>query len=231
MKLRSISLRGASLAATFALVLTAPSYAQTGGASSLRADTVRPVNPIVVKAPSEPKAGNFTTEQRFEWFIDNTMGTGSLVAGAIGAGMGTGLNHPNMRGDTGEKFAQQYEMRLAGSLTGSAAEASLGVIWREDPRYFRMPTGSFGKRVRNVIRMTLVAYRSDGSLAPAYARYIGIASSSFLTTSWEEHGYCVHDAVLGTFTGFLGRMGGNAFQEFWPSIKPHLLRHLHPVRL
>jgi len=230
MRLRSISWRKVTVAAIFALLPTAPSYAQTGGASGVRADAVGPVNPIILKTPSERGAGNFTAEQRFEWFIDNTMGTGSLVAGALSAGIGTGLNHPNIRGDAGEKFTQQYEMRLAGSFTGSAAEASLGAIWSEDPRYFRVPTESFGKRVRNVIKMTFAAYRGSGSLAPAYARYVGIAGSSFLTASWGEEDYSLHEAVLGTFTGFPGRMGSNAFQEFWPSVKPHLLRHLPSMR-
>jgi hypothetical protein len=73
--------------------------------------------------------------------------------------------------------------------------------------------------------MTFVAYRSDGNPAPAYARYIGIASNNFLSNSWRASSEAnLHDAVLRTLTGFLGRMGSNALQEFWPDVKRHMFR-------
>lgn len=226
MRLRSISLRGVPFALIFALLLAAPSKAQTG-ASTVSADYLRPGIQVIPGNESGQSAGNFRSEQRIEWLLDNTIGTGSLVAGAIGTEFGSALGNGDGRWSAGESFVRRYEMHLAGTATGNALEAASGAIWGEDPRYFRAAPESFGKRLRNVIRMTFVAYRSDGHLAPAYARYIGITGSSFLVDYWEPSGAAsLHDAALYTLGGFLGRMGGNAFQEFWPSIKPHLLRHL-----
>jgi len=212
MKLCSVCLRRAPLAMVFALSLAATGNAQA-----------------IPNSASDESAVHFTAGQRLEWFVDNTIGTGSLAADGASAGIGTAFNTPGMRGSSAESFVRRYEMHLAATAAGNALEAASGAIWGEDPRYFRVPTESFGKRLRNVIRMTFVAYRSDGHLAPAYGRYIGITGSSFLATSWGENAYSLHEAVLSTLGGFLGRMGSNAFQEFWPSVKPHLLRHLSPV--
>jgi hypothetical protein len=232
MRLGTFPFRGFPLVLMFAaLLLARPSNAQTQSVG-VSADHSRPGSDVAANSLGDKSTKNFTYDQRFEWFIDNTAGTGSLVADAVSAGIGTGLNSPGARGGTGQSFTQRYEMHLAGASAANGMEASLGAIWSEDPRYFPVPTESFGRRLRNVIKMTFVAYRRDGNLAPAYARYLGVTGSSFLTASWEANGDAnLHDAILGTLTGFLGRMGGNAFQEFWPSVKPHLLHHMSSLRL
>lgn len=229
MRLRSVSLRSASLLLILGLLPAASSNAQTT-ASPLQGVSLRSSTQSAPSPASDRGAGHFSTEQRFAWFVDSTIGTGSLVAGAIGAGFAAGIGTRDERGGA-NGFVGRYEMHLAEASAGNALEAASGAIWGEDPRYFRAPPESFGKRVRNVIRMTFVAYRGDGHVAPAYARYIGIAGGSFLANYWEPGGAAsLHDAALCALGGFLGRMGGNAFQEFWPSVKPHLARHIPLVR-
>lgn len=169
---------------------------------------------------SDERAKTLTNDQRLQWFVENTMGPRSVIAGMVSVGMGTALNRPQEYGRTAQGFAQRYEMRFAGIAAGNAMEATLGAIWKENPRYYRAPNEHFGRRVRSIIKMTFMAYRSDGNLAPAYARYIGIAGNNFLSNSWRPTSEAnLHDAALRTLTGFLGRMGSNALQEFWPDVK------------
>ena len=223
MKQWTVSSRGLPLLVMFAFLLGArPGNAQTRD-SGLAADHPRPGSEAILDHESDESTKDITNGQRLEWFVENTFGPRSLVAGAVSAGLGTDLDNPRRYGGIGQGFGRRYEMHLADTSTGNAMEATLGAIWREDPRYYRVPTESFGRRVRNVIRMTFVAYRSDGNPAPAYARYIGIAGSNFLANSWEANSEAnLHGAALRTLTGFLGRMGSNAFQEFWPNVKPRL---------
>jgi hypothetical protein len=104
-------------------------------------------------------------------------------------------------------------------------EAGLGQIWGEDPRYFRAEKGPFGNRVLNVVKLTFAARRSDGNVAPAYARFISISGNNFLANTWRPDSEAdAHHAILRILLGFAGRMGGNAFQEFGPDVKRHLLR-------
>ena len=111
-------------------------------------------------------------------------------------------------------------MRLTGISTGNAMEAGLGALWHEDPRYNRIPYASFGRRVRHVVAMTFLAPNGQGGLRPAYARYAAITGNNFLSNTWRAPSEATNDrAMIRTSLGFLGRMAGNAFDEFWPDVK------------
>jgi hypothetical protein len=226
MRSRIPSLWGFLLLLAFAFLMgTRPGIAQTQD-SVLTAESLRPGNEAILEhSESDQRVTALTNDQRLQWFVESSMGPRSALAGVLSAGVGTGLDRPQEYGRTGQGFAERYEMRFAGIAAGNAMEATLGAIWKEDPRYERVPHERFGRRVRNVIKMTFIAYRSDGSLAPAYARYMGIAGSNFLSNSWRANSEAnLHDAGLRTLTGFAGRMASNALQEFWPDVKNRIFR-------
>lgn len=116
-------------------------------------------------------------------------------------------------------------MGMIGSAAGNAIETGVGLGLREDPRYFRVPQQAFKTRVGNVGRFTFFARNESGRSEPAYARYIGIVGSNFLSNAWRVHSEAnVKDAVLRSSEGFAGRMAANAFKEFWPDVKRHVFR-------
>jgi hypothetical protein len=169
-----------------------------------------------------------TNRQRLKWFVRSTVGPESLTAGLFTAGFGTGLDSPREYGPHWEGYGKRYGMRFTGIATGNAMEAAFGSLWGEDPRYFRATGQSVKGRIKNVIVMTFMARQADGTMAPAYARYIGTSGNNFLSNTWRadsESG--VGDACLRTALGFAGRMGGNAFAEFWPTVTKHLF-HKRP---
>ncbi len=168
-----------------------------------------------------------TNRQRLNWFVRSTVGPESLTAGLFTAGFGTGLDRPREYGPHWEGYGKRYGMRFTGIATGNAMEAALGSLWGEDPRYFRATGQSVKGRIKNAVVMTFMARQADGTMAPAYARYIGISGNNFLSNTWRadsESG--LGDACLRTALGFAGRMGGNAFAEFWPTVTKHLF-HKH----
>jgi len=116
-------------------------------------------------------------------------------------------------------------MRMTGIVTGNAIETGAGFLLHEDPRYFRVPDRPFKSRVGNVVRLTFVARRDDGSYGPAYARYVAVSGNNFLSNTWRVQSEAnTRDAILRTGEGFAGRMAANAFEEFWPDLKTHLFR-------
>jgi hypothetical protein len=162
--------------------------------------------------------------QRLTWFSRGTVGLQSLGVGLFVSGVRTAWNEPPEYGGTWSGFSKRYGMRLTGIATGNAMEAGLGAIWGEDPRYFRATGHPLGGRVRNIVKMTFLAYYPDGSVRPAYARAIANAGSSYLSNTWRtESEASRQDAAMRVLFGVLGRMGGNAFAEFWPDVK-RLLR-------
>ena len=99
-------------------------------------------------------------------------------------------------------------------------EASLGAIWGEDPRYFPSPNWAFGARVKYVISSTFAAPGRDGRFRPAYARFAGDVGNNFLSNTWraDSEADAGHPALRCLY-GVLGKMGSNAFIEFWPDVR------------
>ena len=125
--------------------------------------------------PYEPITGR----QRWRWFISQSVGPPSLAVGVVSAGIATARDKPFEYGPGWEGFGKRYGIRLSGVVTGNAMNAGLGALWGEDPRYFRVGDGPLGHRMRNIVVMTFMARRSDGHLAPAYARYIATPETIF----------------------------------------------------
>jgi hypothetical protein len=163
-----------------------------------------------------------TPRQRFQWFVDRTVGPPTLTAGLFVAGFGTAQDRPKEYGPHWAGFGKRYGIRLTGISTGNAMEASLGAIWGEDPRYkaFRQFGQPFKDRVRRVAVMTFVARDRSGNFMPAYARYIAMPANNFLSNAWRADSEAnTRSAIFRTFWGFLGLMGRNAFDEFWPDVQ------------
>lgn len=175
----------------------------------------RPDPQLVNAPPYRP----ITAHQRFNWFVDRTVGPATLTAGVFTAGIGTARNSPREYGTHWEGFGKRYGMRLTGVSTGNAMEATIGAIWGEDPRYRDRPQFGepFKMRVRHVVVMTFLARNREGNLMPAYARYIATPGNNFLSNTWRADSEANNrSAALRTVWGFLGLMGRNAFDEFWP---------------
>jgi hypothetical protein len=181
-----------------------------------------PLAPQVEKGTYYP----ITPRQRLRWVITETTDPSHSIGGIFTAAYGTAVDRPVEYGPHWDGFAERYGMRTAGVATSNTMEASLGMIWGEDPRYFSARGRPFRERVRSVMRQTFVARRRDGEFAPAYARFMGISGSNFLSNTWRADSEAdTEHALIRTGEGFLGRMAANTFEEFWPSVKDRLLQH------
>jgi hypothetical protein len=173
-----------------------------------------------------------TGKGRLEWFARSTARsatTSNILSAAIGTARGSPQEYPN----TWEGFGKRYRNSLAGSALGNAMESSIGAIWGEDPRYFRYG-GPFEKatlkaRSWHIIKSAFLARDREGRWVPAYARYIAVPGNNFIANSWRVESESDVGSTLGrTALGFAGRMGGNAFHEFWPDVWQLISRKKNP---
>jgi hypothetical protein len=168
------------------------------------------------------------SRQRVRWVLTNSIGPAHLAGGIFAAGFGTALDRPKEDGPHWTGFGERYGMRLTGIVSGNVMEAGLGATSGEDPRYFRVPDENFSLRVMNIVKQTFTARRYDGSFAPAYARFIAVPANNFLSNAWRPDSEANnHDALLRSLEGFAGRMGANAFEEFWPDVRTHVFHRNH----
>ncbi|MDR3721311.1 MAG: hypothetical protein P4L00_06900 [Candidatus Acidoferrales bacterium] len=240
-----VSIRGAVCAAVITLVLAfagaATARAQgAAGAGASSSESALPAQPKPNRASSNslPAAANtsarssedsyepITGEQRLEWLAKSTLYPKSLLAGLFSAAIGTGLDHPREDGPHWGGFGERYGIRLTGIATSDTMEVGLGALWGEDPRYKREPEKSFGGRLGSVVEQGFMTRRRDGHFAPAYARYLAVSGSNFLSNTWraDSEADSTH-AGYRIGLGFAGQIGSNAWDEFWPSISSHIFHH------
>jgi hypothetical protein len=173
-----------------------------------------------------PNYQPMTTSERARWFVTSTVGPTSLfLAGPLSAAIGTARDIPSEYGPHWDGFSKRNGMRLTGISTGNLIEAGLGAIWGEDPRYFPSPTRGLGPRVKYVIRTTFLAPHPDGRWHPAYARFAGDIGNNFLSNTWRADSEAkTSNAVYRSLWGVVGRMGSQAFAEFWPDVRKRAFR-------
>jgi hypothetical protein len=168
-------------------------------------------------------ADEITGAQRVAWAAESSVGWPSLLYGILPAGVNTARNQPFEYGTHWEGFGDRYGMRLAGLAVSDTMEASLGGFWHENPRYKPEPEKSFGGRMWSIVYQTFFTRRPDGNFEPAYARFIAIPASNFLSNTWRANSEAdTPHALERTGYGFAGALGSNAFREFWPGLKSRL---------
>ncbi len=192
-----------------------------------------PCSPAVASPQSDSQVAALAIVQqrpldrdaRLSWFVKSTVGPKGLAAGVISSAWGTGFNNPEEYGPHWDGFAKRYGMRLTGVAASNALEAGLGSLWGEDPHYPAVGSGKLWGRVGNAAKYSFVAKRSDGSTAPAYARYAAITGSNFMSNTWRAESESTTGAALQrTGLGFGGRFISNLFEEFWPDVRNRLRR-------
>ena len=182
------------------------------------AQSTKPVSPY---APYEMISG----KERLRWAVRGTLGPRSLLIGAFTESIATAQNSPKEYGPHWDGFGKRYGMRLTGVATSNTMEAGLGAIWGEDPRYVRSSEEAFKSRVGHVFLLTFSARNREGELRPAYARYIAIPGSNFLSNTWRADSVSHNsDALSRSAYGVLGKLAGNAWSEFWPDVKQKVFK-------
>jgi hypothetical protein len=161
-----------------------------------------------------------TPAQRVDWIVDGTIGKRSLtLVGPLATAWQTAFNTPEEWGRGFSGIAKRYAQREADVAISNTIEAGLGALWGEDPRY--IPSGRKGiwPRARYAIKTVFLAQRRDGSLKPAWGRYAGNTLNNVLENAWLPPSMTTgRQTALRSGLGLLGRLGGNAWEEFWPDV-------------
>jgi len=195
----------------------------TGG-QEVQAPDPPPVPPTIPTSDSSDESGQITGIGRLNWAVKETIGPASLYTGILTSTWGTAFNEPKEYHESFTGWAKRYGLRLTGVATSNVAEASLGVIWGEDPRYQRDPDEEgIGRRFRRAVKMTFLSQNRNGEVTPAYARYIAIVGTNSLSDMWRpDSERTASNTLFRIGEGFGGRLLGNMWEEFWPDVRQHL---------
>jgi hypothetical protein len=175
-------------------------------------------------APADPYIP-ISNEQRGEWFLSSVAGPRSLGVGVFTSGWLTAFNEPDEWGRSWSGFAKRYGNREVNVALANGIEAGAGAMWGEDPRYRRLGGRQFGSRVKQAVKLSVLAPGREGNLRVAWARHGGTVVSSVASNAWLPASARTPGATTWRMAGaVLGRMAGNAFEEFWPDVRQLLRR-------
>jgi len=177
-----------------------------------------------------PRYTPITKGERLGWIVDGTIGPKSLAIGVLAGGWDTAFNTPEEWGRSWSGFAKRYVQREADVAISSSLEAGLGAIWGEDPRYFQSRQKGIWPRTRYAMKTVFLAPRRDGRLAPAWGRVAGNVFNNVIENSWLPPSVTTgQQTALRSAEGFVGRLIGNLWSEFWPDVSRHVKfgEHFH----
>jgi len=161
-----------------------------------------------------------SNKRRAIWAVQSTVGGTAIASTAIGAGWDTLMDTPKEYTTNWDGYGRRFGLRTSATAVRTGIEAGLSAVWGEDPRYHRAAGQPFKSRLANIVKMTVMTHDSDGRMMPAYSRFVAIPASSVISNAWRPPSdTTAGNTVLRIGTGFLGRMAGNAWGEFWPDVR------------
>ena len=129
-----------------------------------------------------------------------------------------------------ESFGKFYARALGDQIIGSyVTEAILPSLLHEDPRYFRLGTGTFLHRASYATTRVFVTKLDNGKSRVYLSELVGNAVVIAITTSYYPDSRSAPEA-LERYGLTLGNDAlSNLLTEFWPDIKRRLPFHKHPA--
>lgn len=125
-----------------------------------------------------------------------------------------------------KRFGASYADTADGNFWGNAV---LPVLLKEDPRYYRMGSGSFPRRFVYSAETALWCRRDNGTWGPNYANVAGNFISGGISNLYypsQEGGF--EKTTIGALTVTAEGVIGSELIEFLPDIEHHFLKNRHP---
>jgi hypothetical protein len=192
-------------------------------------DNVPPVDSDA-QASYQSDTSAIAAQERLGWILKSTLGPKNLFSGIFISGWGTWRNQPVEYGSHWDGYAKRYGLRLSVGGTSNVIEAGVGSLWGEDPRYRRADGQPLGRRLTHVVVSTFVTHDRNGGPMPAYARYIAVPGGNLLSNAWRPDSQAtLSNAAMRVGLGFLSRMAGNAYSEFFPDLRDRIFHKKHSV--
>lgn len=179
--------------------------------------TVQPTVESTVTVDRLPRP--ITAQQRREWVAEGILAPKSLGTGVMIGSWQTAIGWPKeWQGSSG--FTKRVLTSQADNGISRGIEASLGMLWGEDPRSSPSGRHAFGSRLGYAMKTAVLAQRPDGHLAPAWGRFAGAVGSNLVQNVWLPPSLTTpKETAVRVAAGLLGRLGTNLWGEFGPDLR------------
>ena len=167
-----------------------------------------------------------TVKRKFGFAAVNAFGPLVYPEVALVAGINQASNQQPSWGQGGEGFGKRYGAAFADqAINTMLSQAVIPSILRQDPRYFRLGHGGFGKRVGYSISRLWITRRDDGGRAFNASTILGAGAAAGISRIYyPDVDRTAGQAMYVWGTQLATDVGWNALYEFWPDIRRKVFR-------
>ncbi len=177
---------------------------------------------------SVKNAPPLSTKQKAELMARTMYDPFTFVAAGLTAGVGQATNSFAPYGQGAEGYGKRYGAALAdGTDSNLWSNFIYPVIFKQDPRYFRVGEGPIKLRIYSAFKQEFVARKDSGGYTFHSSNVLGAFTAGTISNTYYPQsdrgvGLTVSRASIALGYGCLGDL----FLEFWPDIQGKLF-HKH----
>ena len=170
-----------------------------------------------------------TPKGKFHLFYKTAFDPAEFVVVGLQAGISQAQNSFPAYGQGAEGYSKRYGAAFADQATsGFFADFFYPVLFKEDPRYFRLGEGSVKHRVGYALSQIVIAHKDKGGRSFNCSNALGALSAGGISNAYYPQadrgfGLTLNRAGISLLYGSVGALGS----EFWPDIDRKLF-HRHP---
>jgi len=166
--------------------------------------------------------------QKFQLMARTMIDPFTFVSAGLTAGVGQATNSFAQYGQGASGFGKRYGAALADNADSNLfSNFVYPVLFKQDPRYFRMGEGPMKKRILTAIEQEFVARKDSGSHTFHYSNVLGAFTAGSISNAYyppDDRGFGLTVGRAATALGY-GTLG-DFFLEFWPDVDQKLF-HKH----
>lgn len=169
-----------------------------------------------------------TPSQKFHLFRKSAFDPVELGVTGMQAGISQAEDEFPEYGQGAEGYGKRYGATLADEVSSSFfTDYFYPVLFKEDPRYFRLGEGSVGHRLVYALKQEVICHTDKGGRSPSWENAFGAVTSGALSNAYyppSDRGFGLTMSRSGISAAY-GTLGA-VVDEFYPDIH-HWLFHRH----
>ncbi len=170
---------------------------------------------------SRQKAPPLTPGQKFHLMIKESLDPFQYVAVGLEAGLEQAANEFPAYGQGAAGYGKRYGATLADEVSGEFFGSFFyPVLFKQDPRYFRLGEGSVKHRIGYALTQEFVCHNDEGGRSFNWSAALGAVtaggvSNAYYPSTDRGFGLTMNRAAIAVAYGSIGSI----FDEFWPDIE------------
>lgn len=176
---------------------------------------------------SRHNAEPLTSGEKFHIFAKSVLDPVTFVTTGFQAGISQAKNSFPEYGQGIAGFSRYYGAAFADSVDSNFfANYFYPVLFKQDPRYFRLGEGSIKRRIGNSFVQEFVARKDSGGRTFHYSNVLGAFTSGAISNAYYPKSARGVGLTMsrGGIALLYGTVGG-LFAEFWPDIQSKIFKH------